>query len=46
MNTDIAAQKALDQLAKSGFEKLADSDKLLAAIWTFEAEVANRGFAR
>jgi Domain of unknown function (DUF4375) len=45
MNTDLAAQKALDRFAKAGFEKLSDSDKILASIWTFEAEVANRGFA-
>jgi hypothetical protein len=45
MNTDLAAQKALDRLAEAGFEKLTDSDKILASIWTFEAGVANRGFA-
>ena len=46
MNTDIAAQRALDRLAKVGFEKLAGQEKILAAIWTFEAGVANHGFAR
>jgi hypothetical protein len=46
MNSDVAAQKALDRLAKDGFEKLTDTEKVLASIWTFEAEVANRGFAR
>ena len=46
MNTDIAAQRALDRLAKVGFEKLAKQEKILAAVWTFEAGVANRGFAR
>jgi hypothetical protein len=46
MNTDIAAQKALDRLAKNGFEKLAGQEKILAAVWTFAAGVANRGFAR
>ena len=45
MNTDVAAQRALDRLAETGFEKLSDSDKILASIWTFEAGVANRGFA-
>jgi hypothetical protein len=45
MNTDLAAQKAFDQLARVGFEKLTDLDKILAAVWTFEAGVANRGFA-
>jgi Domain of unknown function (DUF4375) len=46
MNTDIAAQRALDRLAKVGFEKLAKQEKILATVWTFEAGVANRGFAR
>jgi hypothetical protein len=45
MNTDLAAQKAFNQLAQVGFEKLTDPDKILAAVWTFEAGVANRGFA-
>jgi len=45
MNTDVAAQRALDRLAETGLEKLSDSDKILASIWTFEAGVANRGFA-
>ena len=44
MNIDVAAQKAFDQLARVGFEKLSDSDKILAAVWTFEAGVTNRGF--
>ena len=46
MNTDVATQRALDRLARVGFEKLSDSDRILAAVWTFEAGVANRGFAR
>ena len=46
MNTDIAAQRALDRLAKVSFEKLAGQEKILAAVWTFAAGVANRGFAR
>ena len=45
-NTDIAAQKALDRLAKVGFELLAEHEKILAAVWTFEAQVVNRGLAR
>jgi hypothetical protein len=45
MNTDLAAQRALDRLARVGFEKLAEQDKILATVWTFEAGVANRGFA-
>jgi hypothetical protein len=45
MNTDVAAQRALDRLAEARFDKLTDADKILASIWTFEAGVANRGFA-
>ena len=46
MNTDIAAQKAFDRLAKVGFELLAEHEKVLAAVWTFEAQVTNRGLAK
>jgi len=46
MNTDIAAQKALDRLAKVGFDLLAEREKILATIWTFEAQVTYRGFRR
>ena len=46
MNTDIAAQKAFDRLARVGFEKLTDSEKILAAVWTYQAGVANGGFVR
>ncbi len=46
MNSDLAAQQALDQLAKVGFEELDPVDQILAAVWTFEADVGNRGFAR
>jgi hypothetical protein len=46
MNTDLAAQKALDRLAKIGFEMLSEHEKILAAVWTFEAQVVNRGFAK
>ena len=46
MNSDLAAQRALDRLAKVGFEKLSSLDKVLAAVWTFEADVGNRGFSR
>ncbi len=46
MNIDVAAQKAFDQLARTGFETLTDSDKILAAVWTFEAGVTNRGFVK
>jgi len=44
MNSDLAAQQALDRLAKSGFDALSPTDQILAAVWTFEANVANRGF--
>ena len=44
MNTDIAAQRAFDRLARVGFEKLTDSEKILASVWKFQAEVANGGF--
>ena len=46
MNTNVAAQKALDRLAKVGFEKLSEDEKISAAVWTFEAQIANRGLAR
>jgi hypothetical protein len=46
MNTDVAAQKALDRLAKVGFEMLTDNEKTSAVVWTFESQVANRGLAR
>jgi hypothetical protein len=46
MNTDVAAQKALDRLAKVGFEMLAENEKISAVVWTFESQVANRGLAR
>ena len=45
MNTDLAAQRAFDRLARGGFEKLTELEKTLAAAWSFEAGVANRGFA-
>ena len=46
MNTDIAAQYALDRLARDGFELLPEREKILATVWTFEAQVVNQGFAR
>ena len=46
MNTDLAAQKAIDRLAEVGFEKLTDSEKVLAAVWKYQAGVANNGFLR
>ena len=46
MNTDVAAQQALDRLAKVGFDLLAEREKVLAAVWTFEAQITYRGFRR
>jgi Domain of unknown function (DUF4375) len=46
MNTDIAAQKALDRLIKVGFDLLSEHEKTLATVWSFESQVANRGFKR
>ncbi len=45
MNTDIAAQHALDHLAKSGPEALSEAERTVAAAWLFEAGVGNSGFA-
>jgi len=44
MNSDLAAQQALDRLAKAGFDGLSPADRIAASVWTFEAGVANRGF--
>ena len=44
MNTDIAAQRALDRLEKSGFDALTDTEKTLATTWLIEAGVNNGGF--
>ena len=44
MNTDLASQRALDRLAKAGFDSLSESEKILAAVWLFEAGVGNEGF--
>ena len=46
MNTDIAAQRALDRLEKDGFDALTDTEKTLATTWLIEAGVRNGGFAR
>ena len=45
MNTDLAAQKALDRLEKDGFDALTETDKTLATVWLFVAGVQNGGFA-
>jgi hypothetical protein len=46
MNTDLAAQQALDRLAKVGPAKLTKVEKTLATCWLFDAGVSNSGFAR
>ena len=46
MNTDLAAQDAIDRLNKVGFANLSKLDKTLAACWLFDAGVNNTGFAR
>ena len=45
MNTDLAAQRALDRLDKSGFDALTETDKTLAAAWLIDATVENDGLA-
>ncbi len=45
MIVDLAAQRAMDRLAKVGFDHLADSERILATVWQFAAGVANHGFA-
>jgi hypothetical protein len=45
MNTDLAAQQALDQLKKKGFDALPGTEKTLATTWLIEAGVNNGGFA-
>jgi len=44
-NTDLAAQRALDRLRQVGFEALTESERILAAVWTFESQVMNQGLA-
>ena len=46
MNTDLAAQRAIDRLNKNGFDALTETDKTLAAAWLIDAGVGNNGFAR
>ena len=45
MNTDLAAQRALDQLKKNGFDALTETEKTLATTWLIESGVNNGGFA-
>lgn len=44
MNTDLAAQRAIDRLDKSGFDTLSDNEKTLVAVWCTAAGVGNNGF--
>ena len=44
MNADLAAQKALDKLAKAGFDALTEVEKTLATVWSIESAVDNEGF--
>jgi len=46
MNTDLAAQAALDKLHRNGFAALSRQDQILSAVWLFESKVANGGFER
>ena len=45
MIVDLAAQRAMDRLAKVGFDRLAEHERILATVWQFAAGVANHGFA-
>ena len=45
MIVDLAAQRAMDHLAKAGFDRLSESERILATVWQFAAGVANHGFA-
>lgn len=46
MNTDLAAQRAIDRLNRDGFDQLSETDRILATAWLTEAAVSNSGFAR
>jgi len=45
MIVDLAAQRAMDQLLKVGFDRLSEAERILATVWQFAAGVANHGFA-
>lgn len=45
MNTDLAAQEAMDRFARDGFDALTETEKTLASAWLFAAGVANSGFS-
>jgi len=44
MIVDLAAQHAMDRLKKVGFDRLSESERILATVWQFAAGVANHGF--
>ena len=44
MNTDLAAQKAMDRLAKEGPAALSEWETTLLTAWQFESGVSNTGF--
>lgn len=44
MITDLAAQHALDRLAKLGAGALTDTERTVATVWQLEAGVGNSGF--
>jgi len=45
MNVDLAAERAMDHFEKVGFDRLSESDRILAAVWQFAAGVSNSGFS-
>jgi hypothetical protein len=46
MNTDVAAQRAIDRLNRHGFDALSEPEKIVATVWLTEAALGNSGFAR
>ncbi|MFT3830242.1 MAG: DUF4375 domain-containing protein [Opitutaceae bacterium] len=44
MIVDLAAQHAMDRLAKVGFDRLFEPERIAATVWQFAAGVANHGF--
>jgi hypothetical protein len=44
MNADLSAQRALDRLARVGFDGLTDTERTLVTVWLFDARVTNGGF--
>jgi hypothetical protein len=43
-NADLACQRAIDELARVGFDNLDEKQKTLATVWKIEAGVENEGF--